>query len=115
MMRKIKESKIGLWVLYFSRKKSQKGKKNDGNKKKDEEVKIEESTNSKSTKQDEKEKLPVESKSENEPIPENNEKKFKCTTCKDACFETNALFKTHFKSEWHNFNVKRKVDVTNLK
>jgi len=39
-----------------------------------------------------------------------NEKKFKCTSCKDASFDTNAEFRTHFKTDWHNFNLKRKIE-----
>jgi len=38
------------------------------------------------------------------------DKKFKCTSCKDAAFDTNAEFRTHFKTDWHNFNLKRKID-----
>jgi len=41
------------------------------------------------------------------------EKKFKCTTCKDAFFDTNLEFKAHFKTDWHNFNLKRKMEVMN--
>jgi len=39
------------------------------------------------------------------------EKKFKCSSCKDASFDTNAEFRTHFKTDWHNFNNKRKIEV----
>ncbi len=49
------------------------------------------------------------------PVPEEakakDDKKFKCTTCKDAAFETNLEFKAHFKTDWHNFNLKRKMEV----
>lgn len=38
------------------------------------------------------------------------EKKFKCSSCKDASFDTNAEFRTHFKTDWHNFNNKRKIE-----
>lgn len=35
----------------------------------------------------------------------------KCLSCKGALFEDNSSFRNHFKSEWHNFNLKRKIDV----
>jgi ribosome maturation protein SDO1 len=39
-----------------------------------------------------------------------SEKKFKCTSCKNAFFDNNAEFRTHFKTDWHNFNLRRKID-----
>ncbi|KAL4506761.1 hypothetical protein ABPG72_001182 [Tetrahymena utriculariae] len=33
----------------------------------------------------------------------------KCTSCKEAYFETNEEYRAHFKSDWHVFNVKRKA------
>jgi hypothetical protein len=42
------------------------------------------------------------------------EKKFKCSSCKDASFDTNQEFRTHFKTDWHNFNNKRKIDVRDI-
>ena len=38
-----------------------------------------------------------------------DEKKFKCIGCKDASFETSQEFRNHYKTEWHNFNLKRKM------
>lgn len=35
----------------------------------------------------------------------------KCLSCKHAVFANNGEFRTHFKSEWHNFNLKRKIEV----
>ena len=35
----------------------------------------------------------------------------KCLSCKHALFANNGEFRTHFKSEWHNFNLKRKIEV----
>ena len=35
----------------------------------------------------------------------------KCLFCKTANFENNTIFRSHFKSEWHNFNLRRKIEV----
>jgi len=37
------------------------------------------------------------------------EKKFKCLTCKDAAYDSNQEFRNHFKTEWHNYNLKKKM------
>jgi len=37
------------------------------------------------------------------------EKKFKCLTCKDAGYDSNQEFRNHFKTEWHNYNLKKKM------
>jgi len=42
------------------------------------------------------------------------DKKFKCNSCKDAAFDSNTEFRNHFKSEWHNFNLKRKMEKKTL-
>ena len=34
----------------------------------------------------------------------------KCTTCKDSSFYSNEDFRSHFKSELHLFNLKRKAN-----
>jgi len=39
----------------------------------------------------------------------------RCLACKAAAFENNTEFRTHFKTEWHNFNLKRKIEVSKLK
>ena len=36
-------------------------------------------------------------------------KKYKCTTCKHAIYDNSADFKNHYRSDWHNFNLKLKV------
>jgi len=46
-----------------------------------------------------------------QPSDATNEKKFKCSSCKFASFDTNQEFRTHFKTDWHNFNLKRKIEV----
>jgi hypothetical protein len=95
---------------------SVKFKRKKKNKPKDKEKKKEEKTEEKKV---EEAPAPVQEKKEEEkPVEittekkfEEEDKKFKCTSCKDAAFETNVLFKAHFKTDWHNFNNKRKVDV----
>jgi len=42
------------------------------------------------------------------------EKKFKCGSCTDAVFNSNQEFRSHFKTEWHNFNLKRKMEKKTL-
>lgn len=51
---------------------------------------------------------------EKEIVATKEEKKFKCSSCKDASFDTNQEFRTHFKTDWHNFNLKRKIDVRDI-
>lgn len=66
-----------------------------------------------------KEKKVIEEKKEEIPLkPEvETEKKdsgkpgLKCLSCNGVVFENNALFRTHFKTPWHNFNLKRKIEV----
>lgn len=36
-------------------------------------------------------------------------KSFKCTTCPEAVFEDLTDHRTHFKSDWHKYNIKRKI------
>jgi hypothetical protein len=40
-----------------------------------------------------------------------SEKKFSCTSCKNAYFETKEEHKAHYKTEWHIDNTVKKVNV----
>jgi ribosome maturation protein SDO1 len=42
------------------------------------------------------------------PQQQSEPKAFKCSMCPDASFDTNAEFRLHYKSDWHNFNLKLK-------
>ena len=36
---------------------------------------------------------------------------FKCTSCAQAFFESKDDFRNHYKSEWHQFNLRQKAEV----
>ena len=51
-------------------------------------------------------------KKEPEPVKiEGGKPGLKCLGCKGVTFENNNTFRQHFKTEWHNFNLKRKIEV----
>lgn len=90
-------------------KKGKKAKRKEILKKKE----IEEQMNS-SKQAAQKSKLPEEKEEEktnyNFETKDPDKKEFKCTSCKSAHFENNIDYRTHFKTKWHVFNLKRKCE-----
>lgn len=106
-------------------KNKKKGKKEQKNKKKGEEdddekpvpeskkkdgKKKEEAGKAEEKKPQEEAKLPAEEKKAE--VSKGEGKAFKCTTCAEAFFDSKDDFRNHYKSEWHQFNLKQKSEVT---